>query len=281
MVDAFGWQSIFYINVPIGLIAFVIAIRLVAGIQEPRGAQPRHPRPDSGRSSAWAPHLRLHRGEQRTAGAPPRIVTLLVVGLVALGVFGFWEARVKSPMLQLSFFRNMTFLGANLVGLAVSFGFFGMLFFLAPVHAERAGLSRRQARRPPAARDPAVMVVGHRLRPDRGSRSAPGYPSPSGWSWWVAASSLSRPSRPTTPYSRLLVDPDHHGGRHRPGHEPHDHRSHEHRARGPGRDGVGHLEHHPPGRRCVRHRAPRLHRDGPLRLRSDGSRSTRWTCPRW
>ena len=33
-------------------------------------------------------------------------------------------------MLQLKFFRDTTFSGANLVGLIVSFGFFGMVFFL-------------------------------------------------------------------------------------------------------------------------------------------------------
>jgi hypothetical protein len=41
------------------------------------------------------------------------------------------ELRTRSPMLDLSFFRNRTFFGANLVGLLVSFGFFSILFFLA------------------------------------------------------------------------------------------------------------------------------------------------------
>ncbi|MBC7292671.1 MAG: MFS transporter [Thermoleophilia bacterium] len=41
------------------------------------------------------------------------------------------ELRSRSPMLDLGFFRNRTFMGANTVGLLVSFGFFGILFFLA------------------------------------------------------------------------------------------------------------------------------------------------------
>jgi predicted MFS family arabinose efflux permease len=59
------------------------------------------------------------------------IVTLFAVAAVTLVAFGLWEARAKSPMLQLKFFKNPTFLGSNLVAVAVSFGLFGMLFFLA------------------------------------------------------------------------------------------------------------------------------------------------------
>jgi predicted MFS family arabinose efflux permease len=40
------------------------------------------------------------------------------------------ERRSASPMLQLSFFRNPTFSAANTVAAMVSFGMFGMLFFL-------------------------------------------------------------------------------------------------------------------------------------------------------
>jgi EmrB/QacA subfamily drug resistance transporter len=129
MVDAFGWQSIFYINVPIGIIALAITLRLVPESKNPEG-----------RSLDIAGQILAVVGlacltyafiEANSYGwSSPTIISLIVVGLLALVVFGVWESRVKSPMLQLSFFRNLTFLGSNLVGLAVSFGFFGMIFFL-------------------------------------------------------------------------------------------------------------------------------------------------------
>ena len=59
------------------------------------------------------------------------IVSLFVAAAVALTVFALWERRAKSPVLQLNFFKNITFTGANLVGLLISFGFIGMLMFLA------------------------------------------------------------------------------------------------------------------------------------------------------
>ena len=37
MVDALGWQSIFYINVPIGIVAFVMCLRVVKESSDPQG----------------------------------------------------------------------------------------------------------------------------------------------------------------------------------------------------------------------------------------------------
>jgi EmrB/QacA subfamily drug resistance transporter len=129
MVDAWGWQSIFYINVPIGVIAFFIAFRVVMESKNPEGRSLDIP----GQILAIVGLGTLTYAfiEANSYGwGSALIVTLFVVGVAALVAFGVWETRVKSPMLQLRFFRNMTFLGSNLVGLSVSFGFFGMVFFL-------------------------------------------------------------------------------------------------------------------------------------------------------
>jgi EmrB/QacA subfamily drug resistance transporter len=157
MVDAFGWQSIFYINVPIGLIAFVTAFRLVPESKNPEG-----------RSLDIFGQILAIVGlgtltyafiEANSYGwGSALIITLLALGLAALIVFGFWESRVKSPMLQLRFFRNLTFLGSNLVGLAVSFGFFGMIFFLALYMQNVQGYSPTQAGVRLLAATLAVMV---------------------------------------------------------------------------------------------------------------------------
>ncbi len=157
MVDAFGWQSIFYINVPIGLIAFFIAIKLVPESKNPEGRS----LDIFGQILAVAGlgTLTFAFIEANSYGwGSATIVTLLAVGLAALIVFGFWETRVKSPMLQLRFFRNLTFLGSNLVGLAVSFGFFGMIFFLALYMQNVQGYTPTQAGVRQLAATLAVMV---------------------------------------------------------------------------------------------------------------------------
>jgi EmrB/QacA subfamily drug resistance transporter len=130
MVDAFGWESIFYLNVPIGLVAFVIAARLVPESKSPEGRGLDIP----GQILAIAGLGALTYAfiEANTYGwGSALIVTLFVLSAAALVAFGLWERRAKSPVLQLSFFKNITFSGANLVGLIVSFGFMGILMFLA------------------------------------------------------------------------------------------------------------------------------------------------------
>ena len=129
MVDSFGWQSIFLINVPIGLIAVLVAWRFV-----PESAQ------REGRSLDLPGQVLAIVGlaaltyafiEANTYGwSSARIVALFAVAAVTLAAFVAVEARSTSPMLRLGFFRNLTFTGANLVGLIISFGFFGIIFFM-------------------------------------------------------------------------------------------------------------------------------------------------------
>ena len=157
MVDAFGWQSIFYINVPIGLIAFGIAIKLVPESKNPEGRSLDifgQVLAVAGLAALTYAFIEANSYGWRSA----TIITLIAAGLVALIAFGIWETRVKSPMLQLGFFRNLTFLGSNLVGLLVSFGFFGMVFFLGLYMQQVQGYTPTQAGIRQLASTVAVMV---------------------------------------------------------------------------------------------------------------------------
>jgi MFS family permease len=59
-----------------------------------------------------------------------RIVSLLVVAVVALAAFVVTELRVRAPLLDFSFFRSRTSAGANLVAFLVTFAMFAQFFFL-------------------------------------------------------------------------------------------------------------------------------------------------------
>jgi EmrB/QacA subfamily drug resistance transporter len=129
MVDTLGWQSIFYINIPVGIVAIVLALRFVPESRDRAGRSLDLP----GQVLAVVGLGTLTYGliEAENYGwSSARIVTCFVIAAIALAAFAFVEIRSSSPMLQLKFFRDRTFLGANLVGLIVSFGFFGVVFFL-------------------------------------------------------------------------------------------------------------------------------------------------------
>jgi EmrB/QacA subfamily drug resistance transporter len=130
MVDALGWQSIFWINVPVGVIALVCAALFVpeSSAREGRGLDI----PGQLLAIVGLASLTYAFIEANTYGwTSARIVTCFAVAAVALSAFFVVELRSKTPMLQLSFFRDRTFTGANLVALVLSFGFFGLIMYLA------------------------------------------------------------------------------------------------------------------------------------------------------
>ncbi len=59
-----------------------------------------------------------------------RITSLLVLAAVALTAFVTIEMRVRAPMVDFSFFRSRTSMGANTVGFLISFAMFAQFFFL-------------------------------------------------------------------------------------------------------------------------------------------------------
>lgn len=144
MVDTLGWQSIFWINVPVGVTAVVLALLFVreSAQREGRGLD----LPGQALAIVGLAALTYAFIEANTYGwTSTRIVALFVTAAVALTAFVVVERRSRTPMLQLSFFRNLTFTGANAVGLIVSFGFFGIVFFLSLFFQQIQGYSAAKA----------------------------------------------------------------------------------------------------------------------------------------
>ena len=129
LVDSLGWQSVFFLNIPIGVVAFVVA-RLV--VRESRHPEGRHlDVPGQVLAITGLGTLTYALIEANKYGwTSPLILSLFAVAAVATGLFIWVELRSSSPMLDLGFFRNRTFAAAATVAGLVSFGMFGVFFFL-------------------------------------------------------------------------------------------------------------------------------------------------------
>ena len=129
LIDRFGWQSVFFLNVPIGVIALVVALLAVAESKNPEGR--RLDLPGQALAIVALGSLTYALIEANNYGwTSTTILALFVTAAVAGAAFLWVEARSSSPMLQLKFFRNPTFAAAAACAGIISFGMFGMFFFM-------------------------------------------------------------------------------------------------------------------------------------------------------
>ncbi len=123
-----GWQSIFYLNVPIGTVVLALTPRIVP---DGRLATPRR-RFDLLGAIAGTGGLVLlvdaiSQAPQYGWGGT-RTIVLVAASVAVLIAFLVIESRVKDPLLPLSIFRLRTLAGANVAGLLLGGSFFAFVF---------------------------------------------------------------------------------------------------------------------------------------------------------
>jgi EmrB/QacA subfamily drug resistance transporter len=129
LLTGIHWSWIFFINVPIGILA-VLAARLLIDESKDTSHEQRLDLP--GLASSAVGLFALIYALIETNSHPwssTRVLLLLTLAAVALGVFVLLELRQPLPMLDLSLFRQRTFSGANLAMGLVGLAMFGIFFF--------------------------------------------------------------------------------------------------------------------------------------------------------
>ncbi len=123
-----GWQSIFYLNVPIGAVVLALAPRIVP---DSRLATTRRRFDVLGAIAGTGGLVLLvdaiSQAPQYGWGAT-RTIVLLAASVAVLITFLVIESRVKDPLLPLSIFRLSTLAGANVAGLLLGGSFFAFVF---------------------------------------------------------------------------------------------------------------------------------------------------------
>ncbi|RDK00405.1 MFS transporter [Paraburkholderia lacunae] len=142
LIAAFGWRSIFLVNLPIcaaGLLATLAWVPRPATAPTPAGSPGTETGPGtrsidlSGQGLAIVALTAFVAAviEWRPAGSShPLVAGGLVLALVASGAFIAVERRVAAPMLPLSLFSKRTFSAAVLFGVCVNLTYYGMVFVL-------------------------------------------------------------------------------------------------------------------------------------------------------
>ncbi|GAB4261356.1 MFS transporter [Thermincola ferriacetica] len=112
----FGWPSIFYINVPVGILSIILAQRVIPD-SGGQGAQPFDIKGAALVFLALVAILLPLSYAEKVGWSNPYIVTSLAVGILLFVAFVFLEKRLAHPMVDLSLFKNRLFSMSNLSAL--------------------------------------------------------------------------------------------------------------------------------------------------------------------
>ncbi len=128
IAQGLSWHWIFWLNVPVGIVAIALALFRLDESRAPAGGLDL---PGLGLASGGLVALvwGLIHGNER-GWTDLQILGALAVGGALLVAFLAWERHAATPMLPLHMFRSRAFAAANSVSLLMSFGMFGSIFLL-------------------------------------------------------------------------------------------------------------------------------------------------------
>lgn len=130
LVDTSSWRMIFFVNVPLGLLALALALWRVPESRDdeaPQGVDWR------GGTLATLGLGALAYGLTAASDrkwSDPVVLGSVLASVLLLAAFIWWEKRAPAPMMPVQLFRSRQFSGANAVTLVLYFALGGALFFV-------------------------------------------------------------------------------------------------------------------------------------------------------
>ncbi|PYE15850.1 EmrB/QacA subfamily drug resistance transporter [Williamsia limnetica] len=134
LIDSFSWESVFWVNLPICLIALVATALVVpeSKSSKVRGLDP------IGQGLAIVSMVGIIVGLIEGPGlgwSDPRTIAIFTVGIVAGVAFCRYELRRDEPFIELRFFRSIPFASATVIGV-FAFAAYGAFLFMMSIYLQ-------------------------------------------------------------------------------------------------------------------------------------------------
>jgi DHA2 family multidrug resistance protein len=137
IVDNLSWQWIFYVNIPIGLLAAFLSYIYL---------RPSKPSTD-GRTIDWpgifllaigvgSLQVVLERGETADWFSAGYIVVLTIISVLSLSILIWWELKIKYPVINLRVLKSTTLSISAIMTFVMGFGLFSAVFVF-PLYSQR------------------------------------------------------------------------------------------------------------------------------------------------
>ncbi|CAI6311478.1 multidrug efflux MFS transporter MdrP [Bacillus subtilis] len=130
IVDSLNWKWVFYINLPVGIIAVIFIARGLQGRQQTGPINFDIAGIFTMIVGVVSLLLALSFGGKDYAWDSWQILGLFVLALIGIVSFIIVESKAKEPILPMYLFKNRTFTFLNLIGFFMSIGMFGAITFV-------------------------------------------------------------------------------------------------------------------------------------------------------
>ena len=144
LVEAVSWRAVFFMTVPVSILALLVTAIFIPAIKESRG-----------RKLDWLGTFFILAGlfglvfglvyGPDFGWNRPLTIGSLICGFISLVLFVFIEKRVRRPLVPLRIFKNTVVAGANTVTLVLYFSLNGVIFFLTLNLQQIQGFSPKEA----------------------------------------------------------------------------------------------------------------------------------------
>ena len=132
IIDNTSWRWIFYVNLPIGVIAVLAAVRTLPAVERAAAAARRLDVRGLLLMATGLPLLTYGLAEIGVTGSftAVKVVVPCLVGLVLIGLFVVHALRVPNPLLDLRLYRRPTFSSASVAMFCLGAALFGGMVLL-------------------------------------------------------------------------------------------------------------------------------------------------------
>jgi EmrB/QacA subfamily drug resistance transporter len=130
ITDNFGWQWIFYVNVPIGAVVLLVIWRTLPTVRDPNADRNIDYLGAALFVAALVPFLIGLTNKQFGEWTDPEVGGLIALGFLLGAAFVWAESRAKEPIIPLALFRIRAFTASVLAIFLAAMGFFAVVVFL-------------------------------------------------------------------------------------------------------------------------------------------------------
>lgn len=139
-----GWRSVFYVNLPIGVVGLYFIWRFLPHIKQAQRGSIRLDWQGAGLIALGLGSLQVFVELVPLHGASLSMVLLGLFSVAAFAVLIYWEKRCQEPLLPPDMFRNKSLVALFFLSLFTGFVMFTLLFYLPLLLQGGFGLSPQQ-----------------------------------------------------------------------------------------------------------------------------------------